>query len=275
MDILYHFQEGGPGKVIKNLKLGLDRLGIEYRENSPETTPDSKVIALQYSRLVNNYKSENIVIGPNTCVLPDEIPFMMECNYLKAIVPCRWVLDVWKNYIPEDKIYIWPVGIDTDLFNDYSNEEKSIDCLIYFKHRDLKELENVKSFLNSRKQSYEVISYNKRYTEAHFLNTLKKSRYGIVIDNTESQGIGLMEIMSTNLPILVWDVTFGVWKGKSYKGTSVPYWNDCLGIRVFNYEELIYRFEEFKENKYEPRKYIVDNFGLEKKAREIIELFKN
>ena len=31
--LLYEYNHNGPGKVIKNLKLGLDKLGVEYIEN--------------------------------------------------------------------------------------------------------------------------------------------------------------------------------------------------------------------------------------------------
>ena len=52
-----------------------------------------------------------------------------------------------------------------------------------------------------------MFSYQKRYDENEFLNYIKTCKYGIVLDAHESQGFAIQEMLSCNLPLLVWGVT--------------------------------------------------------------------
>lgn len=148
--------------------------------------------------------------------------------------------------------------------------------MIYFKRRDEAELNSVISFLESNNQTYEVIRYG-RYQEEHFINTLKKSRYGIVIDKCESQGVAIEEMMSTNLPLLVWDTTIWDDRGEEYAvpATSVPYWDNTCGLKVDKLDELKGVFAVFISSLkiYTPRTYILNNLSLDKSAKNLIESY--
>jgi hypothetical protein len=278
IDILYSYNQNGPGKVINNLKKGLDLLGIEYRENPNEVSSESKGIALQWDNNILKYNPENIIIGPNICTLPIDNDFVMSQKYKKIITPSEWVKKLYSKWIDETKICIWPVGIDTDIFSSLSQREKEIDCLIYYKRRDLNDLKLAKKILREKGQSYKIIEYG-HYSESEFIDLLSKSKYVFLIDNCESQGIAVQEILSTNTPIFVWDVTHWNDRGEDFKveATSIPFWSDDCGIKVCNSEIIEESLNKFlkKFDFFQPRDYILENLNLKSQAKKIIEFFEN
>jgi hypothetical protein len=275
LNIFYNGVSNGPGKVVTNLILGLQKLNAPFKTNQ-QILPNDKVLFLQNHYQMSFPIDNDKIIGPNICTLPIDNEEMMKQNYKKTIVPCEWVKQLYLKWLPEDKVSVWAVGINTDLFFDMSNEDKTIDCLVYFKRRDESELESVISFLEENNQTYEIIRYGS-YSEDYFLNTLKKSRYGIVIDKCESQGIAIEEMMSTNLPLLVWDTI--IWDDRglhvSVPATSVPYWDDTCGIKVNDFETLKGNYSKFINNikTYKPRDYILNNLSLDLCATNLLNNF--
>jgi hypothetical protein len=263
----------GPGKVLKNLQLGLNKLKIDYTVNQ-SPIKSAKKICLSYHNILTT-PQENLFIGPNICVLPIDDSFVMNQNYEKYIVNSQWTYDAYKKWLPEQKLSIWPVGIDTDLFSDKKNNQKNNDCLIYFKRRGSEELERLKKFLEEKKQSYRIVEYG-NYDEKNFIELIENSKYSIVIDNCESQGIAIQEIMSCNLPLLVWDVEFWNDRGDSLKfpASSVPFWNDKCGKKFYNYEQLNLSYDFFIDNlnKFEPRNFILENLSLDICAKNLLKI---
>jgi hypothetical protein len=278
IELLYEYSENGPGKVVKNLKSGLNSIGEKYSENSINIDVNKKIIALQWHKNISEYGGENLVIGPNICTIPTDNDFVMNGNYKKLIVPSQWVADLYSKWIPSDKIFIWPVGIDTNFFYDRSKKEKEFDCLVYFKRRSIDDLIFVENMLTQKNQKFNTITYG-NYKESEFLILLSKSKYVIVIDNCESQGIAIEEIMSCNLPLFVWDITKWSDRGDGCMcdATSIPYWSDTCGSVETNKDKIYESFDLFLEKLafFHPRDYILENLMLEKQAKEIINLFNN
>lgn len=274
--ILYEYNQNGPGKVIKNLKLGLDKLDINYEENPSVVNQEDKIIALQWHPLVSSANPNNLLIGPNVCTLPIDNGFIMSQKYKKCVVPSPLVGDKYAQWISREKLFVWPVGIDTDFFSDKSKEEKQFDCLIYFKRRDFNDLKVITNLLKEHNQTFNIISYGD-YSENQFIELISKSKYGIVIDNTESQGIAIQEMMSCNLPLFVWDVTMWVDRGSEHAcpATSIPYWDDRCGIFEIDKDNIEKAFGIFLEKFgfFKPRDYILENLTLGKKAQDLIENF--
>ena len=98
---------------------------------------------------------------------------------------------------------------------------------------------------------------------------------GIVISGTESQGIAIQEMLSCNLPLLVWDVKDWQDRGlpHSCPATSIPYWDALCGEYFLDLNELENTYERFMSGEYEPRKFILENLSLNSQAQKIISLW--
>jgi hypothetical protein len=275
IDILYSYNQNGPGKVISNLKKGLDLLGVSYRENPSDITSESKAVALQWHENITKYEYKNILIGPNVCTLPIDNDFVMMQRYHKVIVPSEWVETLYSKWIPKDKIFIWPVGIDTEYFSDKSKVEKEFDCLIYYKRRSIQDLIYVTKLLKSYNQNFDTIEYGK-YNENSFIDKASKSKYVFLLDGCESQGIAVQEIMSMNIPIFSWDVTHWDDRGVQFKteASSIPYWDKRCGMFETDRDNVEKTFGVFLEKFgfFHPRDYILENLTLEICAKKIIDV---
>jgi hypothetical protein len=277
IDIFYEYNTRGPGKVIENLKKGLSKLDEGFRENPNAVDLGNSRVFLQNNKLLNGDTVKGAIIGPNICTIPPDNGIVMGKQYKKLLVPSKWVKDLYLKWIPEDKIDIWPVGVDSDYFSDKSSENKKVDCLIYFKRRNIEELFFIEKLLKNLRQSYVLIKYGS-YEEADFIDAISKSKYGFVIDNCESQGLAIQEMMSCNLPLFVWDVSTWSDKGPEHltPSTSIPFWDDRCGASVIDKNKISEEFNVFLKNidKYKPRDYILENLTLEKKAKDLVNLFK-
>ena len=267
----------GPGKVLKNLMLGLNELNIPYTFNEPPVK-DSYKISLTHTSIMDSSFVEELLVGPNVCVIPPENGKIMEMKYKKCIVPSEWVYHLYRKWLPEDKLSIWPVGIDTNLFQDTSSHMKTNDCLIYLKRRGSFDLETIKNFLDSKHQTYKLISYGS-YDEGEFIKLLSESRYCIMIDSSESQGVAAGEIMSSNLPMLVWDIKEWVDYGDQLRcpSSSVPYWDNTCGEKFYTIGSLNETFTKFIENlhSYQPRNFVLNNLNVSKQVTELIKIFNS
>lgn len=255
----------GPGKVVKNLIKGLNLLDIEVISN--EICEYNGILQLNYNAL--NYCNDTTLIGPNICVLPNEIPFIWT-KFKKHIVPSDWVCSLYRSFdiTKNNDIFVWPVGIDTDTFIDFEKKPK-YDVLIYCKNRS-NELDNILNYLNHKGLTHITLIYGK-YSEEEFIQKANDCKVCILLTKTESQGIAYQEILSMNRPCYVlnkdkWD-DYGI----VFDATSVPYFDYTCGMIASD----INFFEYFYENKnYKPREYIINNLSLLKQASKYIELLR-
>lgn len=277
INIFFQYTNRGPGKVINNLVDGLNENDMTCLKNPTILKDADYKLFLQNHVLLNTSHIENSIIGPNVCTLPTDNKVVMEQKYKKILVPSEWVKSLYLKWISEEKIEVWPVGVDTERFLDTKNEEKNIDCLIYFKRRNEEDLNFVTNFLQNLKCNFHVVKYGE-YNEESFIKMIKKSKSAFVIDNCESQGLAIQEMMSCNLPLFVWDVETWNDRGEENKvpATSVPYWSEKCGEIAFNKEEIENKFSDFINNldRYNPREYILDNLTLKKQSKEIITIFE-
>ncbi len=269
----------GPGKVVQNLKLGLDKNNISYgNEEILKKNTDANIGILQSINSWDKWSSD-AVLGPNLFVLPSENKMLCK-RYSKFVVPSKWVLDLYRQFSELDhaNIYIWPVGIDTDKWHLFDRQFEHLRCLLYYKNRSQQDLSVVKKILNKYNIEYKELHYG-YYHENDLINHCKWANFGILLTDTESQGIAYMEMLSTNLPLFVFNKP--TWNyGGNYKlveATSVPYFNQQCGI-ISDSVDLI-KFEEFinniKKNTYSSREFIVKNYSLKESAHNYINLFKD
>lgn len=253
----------GPEEVVRNTILALEEENIEYSINDDKYSFN---FLMQYQHEVAYRKHEKLehdtcIIGPQFWPFDDQYgKFLVENSqyYRKIIAPSYWVEDMLVNKfnVPKNKVLVWPAPIP-----DLSNYKKvtEIDCLIYFKSRQDSDLQSVKEFLEIKNISYHILQYG-NYTEDDFLDLVKRSKFCFLIDSTESQGIAIQKIMSTNTPLFVWDVREWNYMGEQYKvpASSVPYWSEDCGEKFYDLAEIDNVFNKFYDNIdiYNPKKLI-------------------
>lgn len=247
----------GPGKVGLNLIKGLDKKKIDYRLN--------EVCEFNYCpHGIGNYSllPDNTPVGPNIFSVPSDQPAVIN-KFQNFVFNSEWskrVCDVHKLMEHKNK-YIWSVGIDTEQFV----KEKTIkqyDCFIHFKSRSSDELRNVERMLKTFNQTYNVLRHG-TYEPHDIIKYSSECDYCIILDNTETQGIANMEIMSCGVPCFVFDKTS--WRGGFQGATSVPYFDERCGVKTNFENDYEYEFINFISNlwKYNPREYMLENHTLE------------
>jgi len=271
----------GPGKVVQNLEAGLNKIGIEHGINHLFRSDVRTYMGiLQKTDDWKNFEGlmDRALVGPNCFVLPSDDPaFTQACKHL--VVPSQWVHDLYRRFswLGDHTIDVWPVGIDTEKWKAWKKEAPKgaslglgFKCLLYYKNRSVQDLDMVKSLMDRYKIEYHIVEYGK-YTEEELAKECEWANMGVLLTDTESQGIAYMEILSTNLPCFVFNKWYWNYDGRFDKvaASSVPYFDSRCGIVTNNVDMKL--FEEFLDgiihNKYSPGEYIRENHTLEKSAK--------
>lgn len=228
----------GPAKVIHNLILGLKANNIKYSFQEEKLG--------DYNLLINNYTNifqklspskDNTFIGP--CV---EATFgSYASSYDHFLTASKWHKNYFKNCDKSKSkgkfIDHWPVGIDTDFYKPKKNIV--YDCLFHYKHPRAGfngwDIFNkiVKKFKLKTNPNISEHLVDGQYTGKQLVERCNSCKFLIVISGSETQGIGKMEMMSTNTPMFVLDSNthwaFGA-IGSTFPATTVPYWSKTCGI---------------------------------------------
>ena len=266
----------GPHKVVDNLIKSLEQEKIEYAINEEKYEHNFLV---QYDATAHEKHSkieqDTTIIGPQVWLFDGYGQFLIENQnyYKKIIAPSEWVKNkfITKFNLPEDKLAVWPVGIEE--FNNI--REPNYDCLIYFKRRDQSELDAVKKFLVSNGLSYRMVEYG-TYGEDGFKQLVNSAKFCFLINGTESQGIAVQEIMSMGVPIIAWDIKEWLDQGEAYRvpATSIPYWDERCGEVFFNIDDLEVTFSKFYAtlDQYDPKAFIKDNLSFECSVKTLLDI---
>lgn len=303
-----HFSNGfhrGPGKVVKNLSKGLIDLGllvpninslndfVAEEKNAFHGFLQPPIIEQELLKLLKfgNITIKDYLFGPNIVNLPSEIPSLLYKYIRNMVVPSSWVYNLYRKFPILDSVNvdIWPVGIDTVVWNSDSflceNHEnhqiknEKLKCFIYFKNRTQIDLKIVCKYLQKYNILTKIIVYGS-YEENELFEACKWADFGILLTNTESQGIAYMQMLSTNLPLFVFNYPWWDYDGKfqCIEATSVPYFDSRCGMIVESFDKT--KFEDFLDkvvkNEYSPRDYILENHTILKSAQKYYDiLLKN
>ena len=285
---------GGLDKVFINLCLGLDKLGIEYSVNLPfnqiQNGDRIGILGIGKPCLQGYKKSNPIVAGIGLMTHPSEWSTLCE-DYpvVRYLQHSTWANDVYKPYFG-DRCHIWPVGIDTEKWQDNSSTAKTIDFLIYNKimwnyeenYREL--LTPIQQLLTNKGLTFTELRYGS-YHPQEYQKALEDCRSMIFLCEHESQGIAYQECLSSNVPILAWDQgewldpNRFVWGTPHIPATSVPCWDDRCGVKFQGIHDFSSQLDIFLDNlnaeKFAPRDYILENLTLEKCAQNFIEILNS
>jgi len=266
----------GPHKVVDNLIKSLDQEKIDYAINEEKYEHN---FLIQYDATAHEKHSkieqDTTIIGPQVWLFDGYGQFLIENQnyYKKIIAPSQWVKDKFINKfsLPENKVAVWPVGIEE--FNNV--REPNYDCLIYFKRRDQSELDAVKKFLVTNGFSYRMVEYG-TYGEDGFKQLVNSAKFCFLINGTESQGIAVQEIMSMGVPIIAWDVKEWLDQGEAYRvpATSIPFWDERCGEKFYVVDEMGKTFNKFyaRINDYNPKEYVKEKLSFESSVKTLLDI---
>lgn len=280
-----------PSKVAKNLIKGLDLIWEPYIINGdPKLYKNIYILDDESSfRNLENFPKDCEILAWPILNQKKNISNNIKNKYI-FIYPSNWIKKLWDKYKWHKNSITRPVWIDTYSYTP-SNQKKD-RVLIYFKTRYPEELELCKQLLNKHNIKYNIINYDTWYKEKQFIEYLKHSKYVIWIWRQETQWIALEEILSMNVPILLWDV-HKVWdwlpnteyekkcfSDEEFKesATAAAYFDETCWIRFYDKENLENNIEKMEKswNKgFSPREYILNNLSLEKQAKEMISFYKD
>lgn len=226
---------------------------------------------------IHLYPTKKFIFGPHFSVFPNNIvnKFNNIHNNAIYIQPSQPSVDTWQKEFSFKALPMKAMafGVDTKRF--IGNEKSTRNnIIVYYKSRDPEEMKLLTTFLNNKNITYRIFSYQQKYKEEDFLQYIKTCKFGIVLGRHESQGFAIEEMLSCDIPLLVWGVTL---RNKEYPYrneykniksivSTVPYWSNKCGELFFNYDELENSFTKFISNidDYNPRQFILDNLSMEK-----------
>lgn len=280
----------GVDKVFINLSKGLDRLGISYTVNAPFREIGASDLVGVIGRgkyCLKGYNKENpLVAGVALMTHPSEWPTLCEeYPVAKYLQHSEWTNEIYKPYYG-NRCDIWPVGIDTEEWNENTSVQKVDKILIYNKIQWNKEFWNnalcqkIKDYFSENNIQYTELVYGS-YQPEEFKAQLQQVKAIVLLTAHESQGIAYQEALSCNVPILAWDQgrlldpVYEVLGETHREVTSVPYWDERCGMKFNDTDEFEEVFPEFWEKarfgRFSPREYVLDYLTLEKSARQYLD----
>lgn len=223
--------------------------------------------------------TKRIMYGPHNFVFANGIwagpqqTFPGHCFYN---ILSDWVYELQKEFnglsLPAKMI---PFPVDTDRFCP-SLAEYKYDCFIYFKNRKMEHRQKAIEAVKALGLSYVLVEYGS-YKEEEYLEILRSSRFGVWVGCHESQGFALQEALSTNVPLVVWNVKsmFDEYNRsneicykedqKRYKltATSVPYWDSRCGELLYDEKDLYSMIERMSKQyaTFTPREFVLETLS--------------
>jgi hypothetical protein len=212
-----------------------------------------------------------ILYGPHHSVFPEgALIGPLNTSWAKRCVYTTlsdWNMAVFREFAPETTIPLAPLKFGVQEMPDVRQEPKQVDCLIYFKRRDPRDLNAARLALKAANLSFVEFSYGS-YQQNDFLYALKRVKFALWIGSHESQGFAFQESLSMNVPILCWDATSMFDEHGSYKqyrgsknlfATSATVWSSLCGERILRAYELPGALDAIQRNLgwYRPKEEIL------------------
>jgi hypothetical protein len=291
-----HCAYGGPTAVLLGTILGLYQdaerrkkpICILLNEPGDVNWAMDATENLEYT----TQKAPNILVGPgcyascDVAVKPEELESHKIWKYVKnGVVPSVWYGRFISNGLPfldptranGRRLHIWGAGVDIDRFYPAPKHEKMQDFFIYFKSQNYDHLRYIHMYLfkNYFQLRGSIITYY-TYTPEMLAHAARNSRFCIMLDRTETQGLASLEIMSCDCPLFVLDWTEHIYEApdKQHYGingaSSVPCMDNRCGMKS-SWETLEKDFPQFLQtlHSYTPRQFVLESYSYESSARKL------
>jgi hypothetical protein len=172
--------------------------------------------------------------------------------------------------------------VDIDRFCPSMRHEKTQDFFIYFKSQNYEHLHNIHAylFMNYFQFRGTIITYY-TYSPEILAHAARSSRFCIMLDRTETQGLASLEIMACDCPLFVLDWKEHVQETSNQvlstnSATSAPCMDDRCGMKS-SWETIEKDFPAFldKLGSYTPRGYVLESYSFEASARNLRHLLES
>lgn len=283
------FIKSGPQKLVNNtLKSFSNRSDVVFNNDTYNNYYFCSYSLKHKKNLLDILGGSNkVIVGPLYSIedFLELVRLTYEYKNLKILCASnsarKTMLKIGNIIDNEDSIIVFPVGISSKIQILKNKKERKLetktDCLVYFKGRKKIELDTIIKNLKFKNLSYEIFEYGK-YSNSRLIKAAKTSKFGIVLGRTESQGIGINELMSTNLPLFVIDSLENYFNNKVYEGTSVPYWDKKCGVKIDSMNYFNNKFPNFlksvESDEYQPYQLIVDKLSYEAMSNNLEQAFR-
>lgn len=268
----------GPYKVIVNLIESLEECNIPFAVNEDKY---DKNYLVHYGREGHEKHSKlehgSCVIGPQIWPFDPYGEFLRDNPqyYRKLIVPSisPKISFIDQGFV-EDKIAVWPVGI-----KEINIEGRGDKVLVYQKERSDSDVQVVTNFLDSKDIDYDFLKYG-TYSEADFDRCLKSCSRAIIVGRPETQGIAYQEMMSSGMPLLLWEVDewYDMGVPEPYRKYPEPtlahYFSDECGMKFYSVDELESSFDTFMNTEYDPKSYVKRELSYKVTVQKLLALFE-
>ena len=261
-------------KNKEGLEAILNKLNYQFNYGNINDIENYDIIFLPSTPIdTTNFPDKLFIFGPHFSVFPDIRVNSINnvhknCVYIQ---PSNWVVNLWQDLMRNLSIPLkpFPFPVNTNYFQPDTSIIRD-KVFIYYKRRNPLELQLLEYFLKEKKNiDYKVFDYIKTYNEKDYLDYLKHSKYGIILDAHESQGFAIQEALSCDVPLLVWNTkTMNQEHNSNYKNfscTTIPYWDDRCGMVFYESNEISNTFDKFIDNldNFKPREYVLNNLGID------------
>lgn len=229
------------------------------------------------------------ILGPSLYDNPRINPSLMEDERFKYyLVTSEWFKILFDEIYGEDCVKVWYAGIPLDEWKDVSQDEKTIDVLIYNKIRwahdafDSYFIKKITDELDRKNLSYQFIQYGS-IPHQTYKEQLSRSKAMIFLCEHETQGIAYQEALASNVPILAWnpgwwvDPQWTMYYTEPVPASSVPYFSKDCGEEFKTIEQFPNKLDIFWEqlHMYKPRKYVEAFLSLEGSSKVYLDLYNS
>ena len=269
----------GPKKVLIGLRESLEKCNVPYAINEDKYAFNHLI---QYDPMghIKHEKLEHssCLIGPQVWPFDQYGEFLKRCPqyYKKLLMPGMscYLSFIQQGYL-EEKLALWPVGIK-DI-----NVERTKDTrfLIYQKERPDSDVNYVISFLEKNGYEYRILRYGS-YNPEDYYRCLSECSHAIIVGRPETQGIAYQEMMSSDMPLMIWDnrewYDYGipVEYQKNPAPTSAHYFSEECGEKFYTEEEFEKTFSKFISTKYSPKEFVRRELSYEVSVKKLLSLFE-
>jgi glycosyltransferase involved in cell wall biosynthesis len=232
-------------------------------------------------KLKNSGKIKILFGGPNLMVRPNEYNRILTNEAIdKVIVPGEWVKTAYIEDEPilQNKIIVWPVGIDEKLFVPARNEIRTKKILIYQKNAPESLMNEVAAIIENLGYTQVLIKYG-TYNNTIYRQYLDHIQAAVFLSVSESQGIALLEAWAMNVPTFVWQSKDAlVINGKLFSSYSAaPFLTSETGLFFNTTEDLKHQLDAFINGDlvFNPRNWVLKNMTDKICAEKLVASFSN